>query len=139
LSTRSYFLEDLRAQMDRFRVVDTVHVAEGQRGQVATALPRPQCLDGGTRIVDGGGLLFVDLMGHAVLLASDHADLYPEERVRFHRRLQQSSSDAQVFVERDCGPVPHVRLIQRVKAAAATFDGVDDQRPDPVVEILGGQ
>jgi hypothetical protein len=39
--------KDFRAQVDRIRVVDTVHVAEGQRSQVATALLRSQCLDGG--------------------------------------------------------------------------------------------
>ena len=43
-------------------------------------------------LVDGGVQLFVDLVGHAVLLAADHANLYLEERVRFHRRLQQSAA-----------------------------------------------
>jgi hypothetical protein len=40
-------------------------------------------------------------VGPAVLLAADHADLDLEERVRFHRRLQQSSCDAQILVETD--------------------------------------
>ena len=54
-------------QHDVARLVDAVHVAEGQRGQVATGLSRPQGGDRLARVVDGAVQLVVDLVLDAVL------------------------------------------------------------------------
>jgi hypothetical protein len=74
-------LEDLGAQLDVARLVDAVHVAEGQRGHPAAVLAQAERLDGLQAVLGGGVQLGVDLGRDAVLLAADDADLDLEDDV----------------------------------------------------------
>ncbi len=107
-------LQDLRAQLDVARLVDAVHVAERQRGQVATVLAGAECLDGRERVLGRRVELLVDLVGDAVLLAADDADLDLEDDVGGRALREQLLGDLEVLVERYGGAVPHVRLEQRL-------------------------
>ena len=111
-------LQDLGAELDVAGLVDAVHVAEGERGQVAALVAEPERLDGVERVLRRRVELLVDLSLDAVLLAADDADLDLEDDLRGRALGEQLLGDLQVLLQRYGGPVPHVRLEQRRLAAA---------------------
>ena len=129
-------LQDRRAQLDVARLVDAVHVAERGRQQVAALLADAQRVHGRLVVGRRGVELLVDLVGDAVLLAADDADLDLEDDPRLRGLLQQIRGDLQVLVQRHRRAVPHVRLEQRVPAAVDPLAGQRDQRPDVGVELV---
>src|SRR5690606_40316035 len=91
----SDLLEDLRAELHVARLVDAVHVAEGGREQVAALLATAERLDRGLVVAGGGVELLVDVVGDAVLLTADDADLDLEDDLRLDRAVVQLGGDPQ--------------------------------------------
>jgi len=129
-------LEDLGAQLDVARLVDAVHVAEGQRGHVVPAVAVPERLRRRDRVGGGRVELLVDGVLDAVLLAADHADLDLEDDPGLDAAVEQLLGDLQVLVQGNGGAVPHVRLEQRLLAAADALLGDREQRPHEAVELV---
>src|SRR6476660_658197 len=129
-------LEDLRAQLHVARLVHAVHVAEGQRGDVAALLAQAERRGGGQAVARGGVQLLVDRPDDAVLLATDDADLDLQDHLRVLADRQQLLGDLQVLVQRHGRAVPHVRLEQRLVALGDALPGDLQQRPDETVELV---
>ena len=115
-----------------------MHVAEGQGGHVAALLAGAERLDGGERVLGGRVELVVDLVGDAVLLAADDADLDLEDDVARRRTGEQLLGDLEVLLERHGRAVPHVRLEERRLAAGDPLGRDVDQRADEAVELVLG-
>jgi hypothetical protein len=131
-------LEDLRAQLDVARLVDAVHVAEREGGEVAAPLAGAERFDGRQCVLRRRVELLVDLVGDAVLLAADHADLDLEDDLGGCALREQLLGDLQVLVEGYGGAVPHVRLEQRLLAARHPLGRDRHQRPHEPVELVLG-
>jgi hypothetical protein len=115
-----------------------VDVAERQGGDVAALLAEPERLDGGQRVARGGVQLLVDGADHAVLLATDDADLDLQHDLRRRGVGEQVLGDLQVLVERHGGAVPHVRLEHRLLAARHPLLGDGQQGANELVELVLG-
>src|SRR5205814_5919882 len=77
------FPQDRRLELHRTGLVDTVDVAEDGGEQVAAALTRrAEHLGDSLHVLRRGVELLVHLVGDAVLLATDDADLALEDGVR---------------------------------------------------------
>jgi hypothetical protein len=109
-------LEDLGAQLDVARLVDAVHVAEGEGRHVAALLAQAEGLDGRQAVLGGRVELLVDLVGDAVLFATDDADLDLEDDVRLGDG-PASPRRSRGSPQRHGRAVPHVRLEQRGRPA----------------------
>ena len=83
-----------------------------------------------------GVQLFVDLVGDAVLFASDDADLDLEDDLGGGGFLEQLLRDDQVLVDRHRGAVPHVRLEQRILAGRDPPGRDRQQRPHVGVQLV---
>ena len=102
------FFEQFGTQLYVAGLVDTVHVAESHGGHVATVLTESERLDGGDGVFDGGVQVFVDVVTHAVFLATNDADFNFENRVYRACLCQHHLGDLEVLFQRHCRAVPHV-------------------------------
>ena len=85
----------------------------------------------------GGAVqLLVHLALDAVFLAADDPDLHLHHDAGLGALVQQLGRDLQVLVQRHRGPVPHVRLEQRLLTAGDPLLGQRDQRAHEAVELV---
>ena len=120
--------EQLGAQLHIARLVDAVHVAEGEGRHIAAVFAEAESLHGGDRIVDRRVKVLVDVVAHAILFAADDADLHLEDRVDCTHAGQQFLRKSEILVERHGRTVPHVRLENRVAPGFHLGLGCFDQR-----------
>jgi hypothetical protein len=130
--------QDLRAQSNTVRRVQTVDVAERRREQIASALAGVERLRHPQEILRrrvqpvAGCLVAAD----AVLLAADDAALDLEHDIQLATLLQQLRGEAQVLLQPERRAVEHVRVKQRLPAARDPLAGRRQQWSQELVDVL---
>ena len=122
--------QELRTQLDVTGLVRTVHVTEGQSGNVTALFAKAQGLNGLDGICGRGVQLLVDFANDTVFFATHSADLDLEDGVRVNGQLQQALCNLKVLIQRNGGAIPHVGL-EPGKTASLNFLGLH------VHELLG--
>ena len=127
--------QQLRAKLDVARLVDAVHVAEGEGGHVAALLAEAERLDRGRDVADRRveGVVRA-LVLHAVFFAADDADLDLENGVDRLHAGEEVAGDLEVLGKRHSRAVPHVRLEDRVAPGLDLGLARGDERHDEAVE-----
>ncbi len=114
-----------------------MHVAERGGQQVAALLADAERVDGGLEVGRRGVELLVDLVGDAVLLAADDADLDLEDDLGLRGLLQQLRGDLRG--SRRVGTAEPSHMCDWNSGFSPAVDpllGDRDQRPDVGVELV---
>jgi hypothetical protein len=110
--------EDLRAQLDSAGRIETVHVAEGRRQQIAPAPTGSQDVGDAQQICRRRvqAVAADALAADAVLLTADHTALNLEHDAQLAAPVEQLGGHPQVLLERQRRAVEHVRVEQQALA-----------------------
>ena len=127
-------LQQFRTQLDIARLVDPVHVTEGEGRHVAAVLAEAEGLNRGDSILERRIEMLVDVVAYTVFFTADHADFYLKDGIDVLHAGEQGLRNRQVLLQWNGRAVPHMRLEDGVSTGPNLGLGRLDQRDNEAVE-----